>query len=136
MGWQRARQRRQEDERGRGRWGGEPARWVRPPGGLGELECPGQPEALPDSEVGALSQRLYEPSLPEDERRGVIAFLAAHRSPRASDALRRFTERGEGRLVEVAQRALERAEVQAVPRGPCPCGSGSRTRDCCAWRLP
>lgn len=133
MGWQRARQRRQDDERGR--WGGAPARWVRPTG-REELEVPGQPAAVPESEVGALSQRLYEPSLHEDELRGVIAFLAAHRSPQSADALRRFTERGESRLVEFAQRALERAEVQAVPRGPCPCGSGSRTRDCCAWRLP
>jgi len=103
---------------------------------------PGQPDALPEDEIGDLAARLYDVSLRLEERQRILVFLARQGSARAASELQRFAERAEPRLRRFAEIALEEASQATAPAArclgrndPCPCRSGRKFKDCCARRL-
>lgn len=103
---------------------------------------PGQPEALPEDEVGALASQLYQRSARPDDKKRILVFLAHHKSARATSELQRFVERAGPELRRFAELAFEEAVQSASPATrclgrsySCPCGSGRKFKDCCARRL-
>ncbi|MGC4122086.1 MAG: SEC-C metal-binding domain-containing protein [Myxococcales bacterium] len=102
----------------------------------------GQPGEVPESEIGRLAARLYESGATREERKELLAFLAHHGTARATSELQRFVERCEPGLLRFAELAYEEALGRAQPAArtlgrqePCPCGSGSKFKDCCARGL-
>ena len=102
---------------------------------------PGQPEAVPETEIGQLAAQLYERG-GTDHKKHLLVFLAHHGSARAASELQKFAERTGPELKRFAELALEEASERAAPAArclgrhdPCPCGSGRKFKDCCARRL-
>ena len=103
---------------------------------------PGQPEAMPEGEVGLLAAQLYEKGQRLEHAKHLLVFLAHHGSARAASELQRYVERCGPEIRRFAQLALEEALQHSSPaarclgrQDPCPCGSGRKLKDCCARRL-
>jgi uncharacterized protein YchJ len=103
---------------------------------------PGQPEALPEQELGALAAQLHDRRAGTEERKRLLVFLAHHGSERAVVELQRFVDRAGPELRRFAELALDEAlqisgsASRRLGRSdPCPCGSGRKFKDCCARRL-